>query len=121
MRKTKIIALLIATLMIVSLLGCSTVKNMGESFQSERDYSLVGYDYRFILDGNTVTFKYIDVVSDSEIELIGTTLVSLNSQFKSFDNPKAGTITLCAKRNLTLDEFNSFVDQAEALIYDTIY
>ena len=117
MRKTKIIALLIATLMIVSLLGCSTVKNMGESFQSERDYSLVGYDYRFILDGNTVTFKYIDVVSDSEIEL----LVSLNSQFKSFDNPKAGTITLCAKRNLTLDEFNSFVDQAEALIYDTIY
>ena len=117
----KAIKVLAALLIVLCLVGCASTKAKGEAYSAEETYSLVGYDYRFILDGNSVTFKYVDAVGDEEVKVIASTLMEILPGAKSYSNPMAGEIVILTKNNLTPEEFGLFVEEAELLIYDTIY
>ncbi len=127
----KAIKILAALLVVLCLVGCASTKTEAnteaktetntEAYSVEEAYSLVGYDYRFILEGNSVTFKYVDAVGDEEIKVIASTLMGILPEAESYSNPKAGEIVILTKNNLTPAEFGLFVEEAELLIYDTIY
>lgn len=121
MKASKILA---ALLVIFCLVGCASTagsSTVTEKASCEETYSIVGYDYRFILDGNSVTFKYVDAVGDDEIKVIASTLMGILPGAESYTNPCAGEIVILTKDNLTPAEFGLFVEEAKLLIYDTIY
>ncbi len=120
MKRTFISALAVM-LLSLCLIGCSTTWQKTEGAQAVAEYNLVGYKFGFTLDGNTVTFDYVDAVGDSTIPLIASTLGSVLPGYCDYDYPEGGVIVLKAKANLTEAQFNEFVEAAEALIYDTIY
>ncbi len=114
----------LALLVVLCLIGCTSTGKAAagsEAAVCEETYSLVGYDYRFILEGNSVTFKYVDAVGDEEIKVIASTLMGIIPGAESYTNPKAGEIVILTKDNLTPAEFGLFVEEAKLLIYDTIY
>ncbi len=120
----KAIRLLAALLVVLCLVGCASSGKASagaEASSCEETYSLVGYDYRFILEGKSVTFKYVDAVGDDEIKVIASTLMNILPGSVSYTNPRAGEIVILTKDNLTPSEFGMFVEEAKLLIYDTIY
>ncbi len=119
----KAIKVLAALLVVLSLVGCASTGKAAktEAYSAEETYSLVGYDYRFILEGDSVTFKYVDAVGDEEVKVIASALMEILPGSESYSNPKAGEIVILTKGNLTPAEFGLFVEEAELLIYDTIY
>lgn len=121
MKKTTIISLLLVLLLTLTFVSCSSTVTKVEGEKSMESYSLVGYDYLFLLDGNEVTFKYVDAVSADEVNLIASTLMAQLPNAKTFSNPKSGEIVILTKNALSLSEFDAFVENAKALIYDTIY
>lgn len=134
----KISELVMAVLLIVCLASCATAKQdqameaqeqvVAETpapsvpaISSKAEYELVGYKFVFVLDGNVVAFKYLDAVGDDEIPLIARTLMDILPGAVEFSNPKPGEIQIKLSDNLTEAGFNTFVENAKALIYDTIY
>lgn len=115
------------------LIGCATVAQEPvtiapakavesvAAITSKAEYELVGYKYIFELDGNIVTFLFIDAVGDSEIPSIAKALMDILPGAESFQNPNPGEITIKLASNLTAADFNKFVEKAKLLIYDTIY
>ena len=59
-RKTMISAIIVA--LALCLVGCASLGN-SEPVKAEANYSLVGYDYVFQLDGDTVQFECLDIFS----------------------------------------------------------
>lgn len=121
MKRSKIISILLVLLLALCLSSCSSTWTKAEGLKAEATYSLVGYDFDFILDGNEVTFKYVDAVGEKEVPVIASALMNILPKAVGYDYPERGTIVLKAKSVLTDVQFNDFVAQAEALIYDTIY
>ncbi len=120
MRKS-IISALAVLLLAVCLIGCSTAWQKTDGVEAVAEYNLVGYKYGFALDGNTVTFDYVDAVGDDTIPLIASTLGGVLPGYCGYEYPEGGVIVLKTKANVTEAQFGAFVEAAEALIYDTIY
>ncbi|MDD4012072.1 MAG: hypothetical protein PHI83_07990 [Sphaerochaetaceae bacterium] len=91
------------------------------AIQLAADYHIVGYDYIFALDGNEVTFKFVDAVGKDEIPVIAKALMAVLPKAVSFENPTFGCIKIKCETNLTKDQFDLFVEDAKKLIYDTIF
>ena len=87
----------------------------------EEDYEIVGYKFIFRLDGDIVTFKFVDAVGDSEIPIIAKALMDILPSAESFENPLPGNITIKLVSNMTAADFNKFIEHAKVLIYNTIY
>lgn len=135
MKRYRIISeLVMVVLFALSLLGCATAAVeqpikpapvmaavATPAITSEAVYELVGYKYIFGLDGDIVTFKFIDAVGDSEIPVIAKALMDILPGAESFKNPSPGKITIKLASNLAASDFNIFVEKAKLLIYDTIY
>ena len=120
MRRTVFSALAIL-LLAICLIGCTTAWKKTEGVKAYAEYNLVGYKFGFTLDGNTVTFDYVDAAGDDTIPLIASTLGSVLPGYCEYEYPEGGVIVLKTKASLTEAQFNAFVEAAEALIYDTIY
>lgn len=121
MKKAKMFTILAALLVVLCLASCSTTWKKTQGLNLDASYSLVGYDYTFVLDGNEVTFNYVDAVGDDEVPVIAQTLMGVLPGAMGYEAPIGGTIVLHAKANLTEIQFNEFVAAAEKLIYDTIF
>ena len=121
MTRAKTITILAILLVVLCLTSCSTTWKKTQGLNAEVAYRLVGYDYIFSLDGNEVTFKYVDAVGDDEVPVIAAALMGVLPGAVGYEAPIGGTIVLKAKANLTAVQFNEFVAAAQALIYDTIY
>lgn len=127
MKQIKKISVLVSVVLCaLSLVGCASVAKestlaSGPAIQREAEYELVGYPFKFVLDGDTVTFKFIDAAGDDEIPVIAKALMDVLPGAKSFDNPKPGQITITLAANLSAEDFDGFVEKAKVLIYDTIY
>ncbi len=121
MKNAKFISILLVLVLALSLMGCTTQWKKAEGLKAEATYSLVGYDFKYVLDGNEITFNYVDAASDDELVLIGETLMSILPQAVSYEVVEAGSMVLKTKVALTEAQFNTFVEKTNALIYDTIY
>ena len=121
MKNAKFISILLVLVLALSLMGCATQWKKAEGLKAEATYSLVGYDFSYVLDGNEITFNYVDAASDDELVLMGETLMSILPQAVSYEVVEAGSMVLRVKSALTEAQFNTFVETADALIYDTIY
>lgn len=135
MKQIKIISVLVMVVLFAfSLVGCASVVNEpvindapaktaepGPAISREATYELVGYTYIFSLDGDVVTFKFIDAVGDSEIPVVAKALMDILPGAQSFENPLPGQINIRLSSNLSAVDFDTFVEKAKALIYDTIY
>lgn len=111
------------------------------SVQAEKHYSLVGYEYKFALKGNSqIEFSYLDYktaealvkaapsyvglfdyVSDAQVEKIEEALCGILSVPSTAAKTAPGVIAVTYKKAITEAQFNEFVEEAEKLIYDTIY
>lgn len=85
------------------------------------NYSFVGYDYVFQLDGNTVQFKFLDIFNEEEIADMAKTLMASLPNAVEYSYPRPGNITIKTAKALTEAQFDRFVEGAKALIYDIIY
>ena len=135
MKQMKIISVLVMVVLFAfSLVGCASVSEdpvineapaksaePGPSINREAGYELVGYTYVFSLDGDIVTFKFIDAVGDAEIPVIAKALMEILPGAQFFENPFPGQIKIKLASNLSAADFDTFVEKAKALIYDTIY
>ena len=84
-------------------------------------YDLVGYWFEYHLEGDVVTFTYMDAAAESDIPTIAKTLLGVLPMANGYEYPNPGCLVLKASRNLTEEEFNQFVKAADGLIYDNIY
>ena len=121
MKRAKVLFILAVLMTVLCLMSCSTTWKKAEGVKAEAVYSLVGYDYHFLLDGNEVIFNYVDAVGDDEVPVIASALMGVLPGAVGYEAPEGGQIILHAKKALTEAQFNEFVIAAEALIYDTIY
>ena len=135
MKQIKIISVLVMVVLFAfSLVGCASVveepvindvpaksAESGPAISREAAYELVGYKYIFSLDGDVVTFKFIDAVGDSEIPVVAKALMDILPGALSFENPLPGQINIKLSSNLSAVDFDTFVEKAKVLIYDTIY
>ncbi len=119
--KKSVLLILAALMLALALTGCSTTWKKAEGVKAVSEYKLVGYTYLFTLDGNAVTFEYMDAVGDDAIPQIADTLGSVLPHYVGYDYREGGRIILHSSSKLTEAQFNAFVKSAEALIYNTIY
>ncbi len=120
MKKT-ILTMLVVLALLLSFTGCTSTWQKVDGVKAVREYKLVGYDFLFTLDGNSVTYEYVDAVGDSRIPLIAETLGAVLPGYVGYEYPAGGMIILQSKCKLTEAQFDEFVTSAEALIYNTIY
>ena len=119
MKRIKMISVLIVALTLC-LVGCASLGS-GEPVKAEANYSLVGYDYVFQLDGDTVQFKFMDIFSTEEIEAMAAELMTAVPNAVEYSYPQPGNITIKAAKNISEADFAAFVEKAEAMIYSMIY
>ena len=117
-RKTMTSVLVLA--LALCLVGCASL-GTSEPVKAEANYSLVGYDYVFQLDGDTVQFKFLDIFSTEEIDEIATELMAAVPNAVEYSYPQPGNITIKAAKNVSEADFAAFVEKAEAMIYSMIY
>lgn len=120
MKKSRLMILAAFVVMALTLVGCASSIS-GEPMKAQDTYEIVGYSYVFTLDGNKVEVNYVDWYGDEEIKGMEEAFMSMVPKARSAENPVSGTIVVMSKRNLTLDEFASFVEGAKELVYNQIF
>lgn len=118
--KKSILAVMVV--LVILLVGCSTVKTpQREAIKLEAEYSLVGYNFVYVLDGNMLQFKFIDIVGVDEIPLIATTLMNIMPGAVSYEMAGPGKMLFILDGNMSEEQFNTFVETANGLIYKTFF
>lgn len=131
MKKNKLFSVLLVLIVSLCFIGCAStnvesavgVESVadGAAIKAESNYELVGYSYKFTLDGNKIEYNFIDWYSDAEISEMAETLKSLIPDAVSAENTTYGEIVITYSRNLTQAEFDSFVESVKGILYNQFF
>lgn len=85
--------------------------------EAEERFNLFGYAFvARLVDGDTIQFKYIDIYSEEEVQLMAMMLATFVQNANDVLLPKAGEIDICTT-GISEFGFRLFAREAEALFY----
>ncbi|MBO4717450.1 MAG: hypothetical protein J5599_06085, partial [Spirochaetales bacterium] len=88
---------------------------------AQESYSLVGYNYEFEYEDAVFYFKFIDTVSDEELNMIASVINRAIPWINGFYYVRPGVIAATLSYDLTDIVFRTGVRAIESMIYETIY
>lgn len=88
---------------------------------AQESYSLVGYNYEYEYEEGVFYFKFIDTVSEEELNMIAAVINRAIPWIDSFYYVRPGVIAATLMYDLTDIVFKTGVRAIESMIYETIY
>lgn len=116
-----IILAVLASVVLLGLLGCASTNQANPVNTYESVYELVGYRYVYKAEGETLTFNYIDYLSNKEVKGIAENMSKLLPKVVSYEVTVPGQLTFTLKSVLSEEKFNAFVEENNKAIYSTFY
>jgi len=100
--------------------GKTTVGDSAAIAEADVAFNIYGYDFRIILKGETVVFKFVDIYGEEQIAEIAKALMGAIPGAVSYTYPMYGEIDI-ETNGFTENSFAAFVASAKGLMFGTFY
>ena len=97
-----------------------TLANNAALASAQVAFNIVGYDFAITLDGDKVSFGFVDVYAKSQIPQIAKALMQVIPGAVGYEYPTFGKIVIDTN-GLSEFMFHSFVGAAKGLVYNTLF
>ncbi len=112
---------------ILCLVGCATTTSSRQPLTTdsyelpyESTYELVGYKFMYKVDDGSLTFNYIDSLSDAEIKKTAETIMSLLPQASAYEVALPGQMRFTLSTIPSKAQFDAFVVEMNKTIHDSM-
>ncbi|MDY4609200.1 MAG: hypothetical protein SPD11_01105 [Sphaerochaetaceae bacterium] len=118
----------IIAITILCLVGCASTAPRQQTATAESYdlpyesmYEHVGYKFVYKINDGQLTFNYIDILSDAEIQKTADTIMGFLPEAASFEVSAPGQITFKLASVPSKAQFDAFVEKMNSYIHDTMF
>ncbi len=118
-RTNKYLTILIVAFLLICIAGCASTSKVYEGtgdFMYESSYEKAGYKFVYKAYDGYLTFNYIDIYSDAEIDEIGNVISDLYPSVASFSETAPGQLTFVVTETPTAEAFDNLVSGCNSFI-----